>query len=354
MRLMIKLALCAVMPWFIGGAAGYAQASNRSDGALLSPQQGKALVDFALQHDGWRGHKPDCSHLVHKIYNLAGLKYPYTDSRDLYWGAESFVRVSRPQPGDLIVWLGHVGIVVSPAHRTFFSSVRSGILTEPWTTASWKRRGRPRFFRYRIGPATDQTLLANLMPPQPERGDLSVSNQSMNEAYLPSGRQASGPLTVAPSVPPSQYSEERTLSPRFVAIIRGRARPSRQDIGDALAEGSDTRARKLIAGELFDLEHPVSVVDRIEVNKVKIKHGKGYIILKLNEDLSLADGKIITGKSVKRRLGLYRRNGDWVITDPRQRLYLPQDQALSIFERQAELFLHQAPAEKIPESLSKR
>ena len=128
---------------------------------LVSPEQGEAVAAFALQAEKRIHPKPDCSHLVHLLYARAGLIYPYEDSRVLYRGISDFQRVKTPQAGDLAVWMGHVGIVLSPEEKTFLSSVRSGILTESWTAPHWARRGRPRFYRYRIGPEADMNLLAS-------------------------------------------------------------------------------------------------------------------------------------------------------------------------------------------------
>src|SRR5215472_12985242 len=110
---------------------------------LVSPDQGEAVAAFALQSEKRVRPKPDCSHLVHLLYERAGLIYPYEDSRVLYRGINDFQRVKTPQPGDLVVWLGHVGIVLSPEEKTFLSSVRSGITAESWTAWYWARRGRP-------------------------------------------------------------------------------------------------------------------------------------------------------------------------------------------------------------------
>jgi hypothetical protein len=38
-----------------------------------------------------------------------------------------------------------------------------------------------------------------------------------------------------------------------------------------------------------------------------------------------------------------RRDGAWIISDPRRRTYVPQAQALGVFESQAEIFLRRAP-----------
>src|SRR5438270_4962985 len=131
---------------------------------LISPEQGEALAAFASQSERRiRRPKPDCSHLVHLLYSRAGLIYPYQDSRVLYRGVSDFQRVKTPQAGDLAVWMGHVGIVLSPQDKTFLSSVRSGISTESWTAPHWVRRGRPRFYRYRIGPDADMNLLAKII-----------------------------------------------------------------------------------------------------------------------------------------------------------------------------------------------
>jgi len=56
--------------------------------------------------------------------------------------------VTRPQPGDLVVWPGHVGIVVNPAERSFFSRLRSGPGVDAYDAPYWKERGEARFFRY--------------------------------------------------------------------------------------------------------------------------------------------------------------------------------------------------------------
>ena len=93
----------------------------------------------------------DCSHFVQWLFEQAGLYYDYAPSRTLYDGLEGFKRVFHPRPGDLIVWPGHVGIVVDPDETTFLSALRTGVKTSSYTSHYWKRRGRARFFRYLNG-----------------------------------------------------------------------------------------------------------------------------------------------------------------------------------------------------------
>jgi len=90
----------------------------------------------------------DCSHFVQYLYEEAGLYYGYAPSRTLYDGMEGFRRVIRPEAGDLIVWRGHVGIVVDPVETTFLSALRSGVKTSSYVSHYWKRRGKPHFLRY--------------------------------------------------------------------------------------------------------------------------------------------------------------------------------------------------------------
>jgi len=81
----------------------------------LTPDDGLAVIAGALDRRIRFRHR-DCSHLVHAIYRLAGFEYAYASSSELYAGSNDFEQVTAVEPGDLVVWRGHVGIVVSAAH----------------------------------------------------------------------------------------------------------------------------------------------------------------------------------------------------------------------------------------------
>src|SRR5436305_5556739 len=115
---------------------------------MLDQDEGAVLVQTALGSHRKSDSRLDCSHLVHVIYARAGLPYAYASSADLYAGTESFHRVIRPQAGDLVVWPGHVGVIVSPSEHSFFSKLRSGLGIDFYDGPYWKRRGKPRFLRY--------------------------------------------------------------------------------------------------------------------------------------------------------------------------------------------------------------
>ena len=125
-----------------------AKVAKHPKAPLIGPDDGLAVLSAALDARTRLAARDDCSHLVHDIYERAGLVYDYASSSDLYAGAEEFRQVRRPQPGDLVVWPGHVGIVVNPAQRTFYSALSSGLGVDAYDSAYWKQRGHPRFFRF--------------------------------------------------------------------------------------------------------------------------------------------------------------------------------------------------------------
>lgn len=121
--------------------------SRKTEGAL-TPDDGMSVIAAALDEKVRRDSAHDCSHLVQAIYERAGFPYTYASSDDLYDGVEGFRRISYPQPGDLIVWRGHAGIVVQPSRHVFFSFLTAGPGTDDYHSRYWVGRGQPRFYRY--------------------------------------------------------------------------------------------------------------------------------------------------------------------------------------------------------------
>jgi hypothetical protein len=132
-----------------------AQVAVEHTGArLVSPQEGKGIAlaawDLQATWDFRRGPfpKPDCSHFVHAVYMHAGFPYDYVASRDIFSGIDHFRRVTKPQAGDVIVWQGHIGIVVDPRRHSFYSSLRSGFALSSYQSDYWTARGTARFYRF--------------------------------------------------------------------------------------------------------------------------------------------------------------------------------------------------------------
>lgn len=115
---------------------------------VLTADDGLGVISAALDPKVRRYAGHDCSHLVHAIYEQAGFPYMYASSDDLYEGVQGFQQVVHPQPGDLIVWRGHAGIVVRPSHHVFFSFMSRGPGIDRYDSEYWVSRGSPRFYRY--------------------------------------------------------------------------------------------------------------------------------------------------------------------------------------------------------------
>jgi NlpC/P60 family len=147
MRFYAKSALLLVLLCRVAVPAALAQESQHKTTMPrpLTRREGLVIVRAALHS---RHHAPDCSHLVHALYERTGFPYDYAPSSDLYAGIDEFRRVANPQPGDLAVWRGHAGIVVNPAQHSFFSLLSSGPGVDSWDSPYWKQWGRPHFFRY--------------------------------------------------------------------------------------------------------------------------------------------------------------------------------------------------------------
>ena len=157
----IAVVLCGLalgVSWAQDGPRPTAASSTRrqvADGSqarksfqTLTPDDGLSVIAAALDSKVRRYSGRDCSHLVHAIYERAGFPYRYASSSDLYDGIEGFRRTVRPQPGDLVVWRGHVGIVIRPSRHIFFSFKRAGPGIDDYEAPYWTSRGQARFYRY--------------------------------------------------------------------------------------------------------------------------------------------------------------------------------------------------------------
>ena len=133
---------------------------NTVSGHPLGFDEGLSVIAAALEYGHHHRSRLDCSHLVHAIYEGAGFDYGYVNSSELYDGTNEFERIADPQPGDIIVWRGHVGIIVNPAEHGFYSALHSGQGVENYQSKYWRKRGLPRFYRYVLRTPHELALVA--------------------------------------------------------------------------------------------------------------------------------------------------------------------------------------------------
>jgi hypothetical protein len=275
-----------------------------SSAGLMSSDDRLLVISAALGRQGSRP-KPDCSHLVHQIYSRAGFPYSYSSSSDLYSGINEFRRVTTPQVADLIVWPGHIGIIVSPTQHSFYSSLRSGVGVDYYDSSYWRGRGKPRFYRY-----VKRTTTADV-----------------------------------PSRPTNKGSEEETESSSVfesahIAVMDALAvesvRLDPEKIRDAFLKLSKDYGNSLRAKDLLNQPVPVIVFDQIKVEKMKVKGKKGSVEIRIDGPLSVSDGRIDRkGRHDRQRWTVdQREQTTWQVWLPSAAIYLSRDDAVRLFAQQ--------------------
>jgi hypothetical protein len=300
----------------------------------LSTPEGRGIVRAASRQEGAEaeGRTEDCSHLVHDLYEQAGYPYPYASSLDLYNGSESFVRVSKPQPGDLIVWRGHVGIVVDQRKHSFFSSVSSGPQTEYYSSPYWRARGRARFYRYlKEGRARTGGAVLKIASRAQRQGDPAADGRATE--YRP----AMQPVETAPAMPVKERSESRPASaaradaePGKILHVGGR-HPAAADVAAAFAEMNHAGGEILRGDNLEKLGRPLIVYRDLQVTGMKIKGVHGTARVQIDCIALLTEGRMEPQRDGEQfGLELQRTKKGWIMTAPNENVYVLRDEALRI------------------------
>jgi len=272
----------------------------------LTRNEGRAILDVALDSRYHAEFAFDCSHFVHGIYERAGWPYEYASSSDLYVGIDQFRRVANPQPGDLAVWSGHAGIVVDPGQHSFFSVLRSGLGVASYDSPYWKQRGRPHFFRY-----------VKSAP----RGGRSTTIRTAS--WSPTGLGNTEPHETAAEDRVPDIQEK----PRVVVLNFVRHKPDQ--VTAAFLQACNDSEETLRGRDLFKPAQSLVVFGDFEVKKVHITGKQGWIEAQIDELVSLAGGKVEVRKRSERQRWTLRSddNKSWKLTPSRNAIYLPQQTA---------------------------
>jgi len=309
---------------------------------LVTATQGRAIVDNALNFEQPIRGTQDCSHLVHEIYAAAGFEYPYASSFDLYAGHDNFRRVKAPQPGDLVAWPGHVGIVLDPAEHTFYSLVRSGLQAENYTGRYWKARGHARFYRYvahgagNAETATGPAVSPRRVPRTIEGDDASIADSHQatgdREAPLPV-KTASGRTVVGP--PPPPLLPPPADVPTSVLVVAEQRRPTPEEVSESISELSNASGNILRTPEPLKFKVPVVIFDRLSVERLEIKNDHGWAHLAVDSNVLIGeDGADFKRRREKVRWELRRTDAGWVALAPSERAYVPRDVAVRVLAAQ--------------------
>jgi hypothetical protein len=332
-------ALLALLPGaVVCSAASPQDADDRVLPRLVSKEEGDALAQIALHHWPQVHDKPDCSHLVHDVYAEAGLDYEYATTNDLFDGIDSFRRVRDPQAGDLVVWQGHVGIVIDPEDTSFYSSVVSGFSVSSFTSSYWEGRGPRRFYRYKISRAQSARLLQRASGGKPYA--TMVRPVPYESTHVESQEYDS--LEIEPNTPPrgarkdvrsAVMSENRIAN----AVVTAARTPTKEEIRLAFMKLSDSNSRALQQSP--DLDGPIEIVDSIEPGQIEVQGSFGWVEIRVKRIAGFTNGRMnASNRTIKVRFTLQRQADGWTLRDPANCSYLLRPAAVRmITARLAEL-----------------
>jgi len=346
--LALKCSSVVCLCLMIAAMAGAQVATNVHESELsqrlLTPEEGRSIVDVAWQQDPPETGVRDCSHLVHQIYANAGFEYPYASSFEIYAGDENFERVKTPHAGDLVAWPGHVGIVVDPVQHSFYSLVRTGWEAQDYEGPYWRSRGRPRFYRYKVGTAGVLSATTSDGAAGNSNGHISRIRREEDEerntdaktdlnrppaaTYETSARVYGPP---APRVTEVVRNEEEAapVIPQSVIIASGSRAPTREEVAEGISELDDTMGRVLRSENPLKREQLVVIVEQFRVERVDIKHDHGWARLSIDSKASIGSGTAeVKRRHEKIRWELRRTAAGWEAVPPTDRSYVPQDVAV--------------------------
>lgn len=331
----------SLLPRYTAAAAG-----PQLQGRVLTRDEGLAVVEAISEHRTTlrrRGAKLDCSHLVNDVYNLAGFPYLYAKSSDLYRGHPSFTRVKSPQPGDLIVWRGHVGLVTDPREHLFYSSLRSGLDIEDYTSAYWTKHGTPRFYRYRI--TNDEPSLFAHGATSERSTDASFrtlpARQSTRDEVSEESLIAESPETVrGPSGNPVGSREfapagVRPSGPIEILVTGGRDKPTIEQVSEAVSRMNQSLSKTIEAESLLRSPSTIVIFTELQVKRLQFKGNRGWAYINVDSSAYINEGELDkTSRHGEEHWEMTRSKSGWKVLVPAGNIYVPRSAAARIFAQQ--------------------
>jgi hypothetical protein len=337
-RRLIFMVLCLATASATLGQKARPASVETSGPRPIARTEGRRILATILTVDADSESETDCSHLVHNVYEQAGFPFDYVSSGELYIGSANFTRVRAPQAGDLVVWRGHVGIVIDPKEHSFFSSVRSGPETQFYDSPYWRSRGIARFFRYmtekplRSGRTLEATHHADQQPLQAARR--SPENRP------PSGLPKPALACASNSGPAAETSSSSTVEiPREIVLRVARKNPSPDEVAAAFAEMNQDSGESLRTRSLNSLGKPIVVYREARVSAIQIKGKRGTALVQIESLGALPNTQ--TGSQLRWKeqfVEFEKTKRGWVVSPIQDAAYVKREVALQVLSaRLAEL-----------------
>jgi hypothetical protein len=345
----LRVGVCVALAGFAGVCLGQAQshvqgvsASRGSEPSfrLLTAEEGRAIVETVSDQNGPAPDAQDCSHLVHRVYLSAGFAYPYASSYELYAGNENFQRVRNPQPGDLVAWPGHVGIILNPREHSFYSLVSTGLEAQDYAGNYWRSRGRARFYRYKVENTGIQTASAasapsrvSKSPKQQDAGEVIEEReaaQSSNSDRPPKAASERKMVVYGPPAPSATASATKSFEiPPSIVIAAVNKQPTKDEVAQGISEISNASGDVLRTDDPSKLMLPVVIFEQFHVERLEIKRDHGWAHLQIDSRATIAGGETNYRRRHERvRWELRRTDSGWKAITPADRTYVPSDVAV--------------------------
>jgi hypothetical protein len=261
----------------------------------------------------------DCSHLVHDVYEKAGFPYDYVTSRELYIGSTNFTRVRVPQAGDLVVWRGHVGIVIDPKQHSFFSFVRSGPDTQFYDSPYWRSRGIARFYRY----LSERYLQA--------RRTLEAAHRAEPPTSRDDSAGSENPPPLRPPRTSSASNRDAPEASREIVFQVTRKSPSSEEVAAAFVEMNQDFGESLRTRSLNSFGRTVVVYREMLVSAVQIKGKHGTALLRIESLGAPSDTETDAQLRWKEQpLAFEKTKRGWVMTPIQDVAYVKREVALQV------------------------
>jgi hypothetical protein len=259
------------------------------------------------------------------------LVYDYAQATDLFDGIASFRRVKKPQPGDLVVWRGHAGIVVDPSEHSFYSSVPKGFALEDYRSNYWTARGAPRFYRYLVDDAQ------GAQPPSPILIKQPVPKTDLQSDFIEAfDLHADSPAGDA-SDSASSDSEIRDA-----VFVSQRKKPSKDEVLTAIVHWVDVNGNRFLRSDRLEAQPLIIVAEEFTVAGLSIKGNSGWVDLNVKQAATLRYGKAeLSGVAGILRVGLSRQEQGWILMLPRDPVYLGRSAAVKVLAGQLAAVSHE-------------
>jgi hypothetical protein len=338
MRKLIFAALCLATASAALGQNVRPASAETSGPRPIARKEGRKILATIPTVDTESESETDCSHLVHQVYAQAGFPYDYVSSRELYFGNTNFMRVHAPQAGDLVVWRGHVGIVIDPKEHSFFSSLRSGPDTQFYDSPYWRSRGSARFFRYTTGKQlpSGRTLEATRHADQQPLQTASPGSENR-----PPSRMANPAPTFEANSTPTAETCSATIveTPQEIVLQVARKNPSPDELLAAFVEMNRDSGESLCTQGLSSIGKPIVVYRQIRVSAIQVKGKRGTALVRIE---SLGAPPNMQTDSQRRwkeqSLEFEKTKRGWVMSPIQEAAYVKREVALRVLSaRLAEL-----------------